>query len=226
MVSFYQRDFENRGRHHIQVFNYDSLLKFSSAHDYHKPTSPKSFSTPSVAAVKSPASPKTHNIISQPLQRKQKINLLFYCRPWSRNWPPYPFIKYCHPNDNVEVSYGHDAEKIKAADIVIFHPVFGCDMIPNRAWLDGIAKLRSAHQIFTFFQWESPEYHQYGLHAYDNFFNATMTYRQDSSFFWPYGSLTLTKLTRYYDAKYKQYNPFPVPFAKLTQNSLDDFYGY
>ena len=161
--------------------------------------------------------------------RKLKIEaenptVLYFCKPWSRDWPPLPF-DYCYPNNDCTINYGGTEENVRQADVIIFHPVFGCGMQNSEEWMVNMTEWRRPDQLFIFLQWESPEYHQGSYKYLDGFFNATMTYRSDSTFFTPYSNLALTKLTRYYSARYSQYNPMPIPIEKLTQQKLDDYYS-
>ena len=53
-------------------------------------------------------------------------------------------------------------------------------------------KWRKPNQIFAWFQWESPWFrgpNKDDMRHYDDFFNASISYRSDSTFFLPYGTI-------------------------------------
>ena len=50
--------------------------------------------------------------------------------------------------------------------------------------------LRNKHQLYVFFQIESPQHIQLPYSRHNNFFNATISYRKNSSFNYPYGSIS------------------------------------
>jgi len=73
-----------------------------------------------------------------------------------------------------------------------------------------IKESRKEHQLYVFFQSESPgmPIHQHDYHSFDNFFNATLSYRLDSDYKVPYGSIGY--LEKQHDWKLK--NPEIIDF--------------
>ena len=70
--------------------------------------------------------------------------------------------------------------------------------------------LRNKHQLYVFFQLESPQHVQLPYSRHNNFFNATISYRKNSSFHYPYGSISI--LGRL--AKVKNVKEWEVPEKK------------
>lgn len=91
--------------------------------------------------------------------------------------------------------------KARAADVVVMSPLF--DPSLTNLDFDEVAKIRRKEQIWVWFQWESPQFHGNDLKKYDNFFNATLSYRFDSTFWFPYSSMIKNKLTWFFDPSYR-----------------------
>ena len=64
----------------------------------------------------------------------------------------------------------------------------------------------------------SDQYDAYQI--YDNFFNGTISYRKDSSFFNPYGSIIATKLQKFYENKE---NLEKFPMKGLTDDTVNEY---
>ena len=124
----------------------------------------------------------------------------------------------CAPNNNCNIVYDQRSkESLKNAAAVIFTPIRTLSLPPD---FNLISKVRQKHQLWMFYQWESPEYHRDAYQIYDNFFNGTMSYRKDSSFFNPYGSIIATKLQKFYENKA---NLERFPMKELTDDILDEY---
>ena len=80
---------------------------------------------------------------------------------------------------------------LSKSDIVVFSPwmdhqmKFG-DIEKFHGWINS---LRNKHQLFVFYQIESPYHVQLPYSKHNNFFNATISYRKNSSFRYPYSSI-------------------------------------
>ena len=124
----------------------------------------------------------------------------------------------CAPNNNCNIVYDQRSkESLKNAAAVIFTPIRTLSLPPD---FNLISTVRQKHQLWMFYQWESPEYHRDAYQIYDNFFNGTMSYRKDSSFFNPYGSIIATKLQKFYENKA---NSERFPMKELTDDILDEY---
>lgn len=139
---------------------------------------------------------------------KKRGRIFFWKKPWA-NWKHD--LSFCGHNAKCDLIFPDDNYKkineFHRADAVVFHPVFDKSLAKN---LDKLRMNRRPNQLFVFLQWESPSqrYHsedrnQYSI--YENFFNATMTYRGDSTYHFPYGSLVDTKL------KYTEFSETSIP---------------
>ena len=77
---------------------------------------------------------------------------------------------------------GKKYDQIPEADAVLYSSVFDDEKLSaNPDELARMNELRRPDQIWSWFQWESPQFHREDLKPYDNFFNATLTYRYDST---------------------------------------------
>ena len=169
---------------------------------------------------------------------KRRAVIAFWNKPFA-NFPPYFPFNYCYPNNDCQIEYG--SKYATTADAVVIHPIFSETLPPTEnSDFKLISKTRRQEQIFAFFQWESPEYHhshsqdpRTDYRVYDNFFNETMTYRKDSTMFFPYGSTAIIKFKKYYDKtnwatknvfKTKTETTNPIPISNLTQTDLDNFF--
>ena len=56
-----------------------------------------------------------------------------------------------------------------------------------------LTKYRRNSQVYVFYQMESPYFHNFSYRKFDGIFNATMTYRLDSTYPVPYSSIGLLK---------------------------------
>ena len=68
------------------------------------------------------------------------------------------------------------------------------------------------------------------MRQFDNFFNATMSYRSDSQFFMPYGSIIQNRITQYYDDRYREdyykmgiLQKDLIKYENLEDEILDDY---
>ena len=75
-----------------------------------------------------------------------------------------------------------NVDTLKQADAIIVHPVFNPLEWSNTKEFLELKQYRKPHQIITFFQLESPFFHRGDYTRFNNFFNATLTYRFDSTF--------------------------------------------
>lgn len=99
-----------------------------------------------------------------------------------------------------EFTGGRKNDQIQEADAVLYSSVFDNDnkmSAPESHEMEELNKIRKANQIWAWFQWESPAYHRENLKPYDGFFNATMTYRYDSTLWMPYSSIATMKMNIY-----------------------------
>lgn len=134
---------------------------------------------------------KTTKLSDDPKFENIETTILFWQRPWT------PFAKsmkdfHCHNDFNCKFEFGSPkptSSQLKHADAVVFSPVFNRELPPDFSYIN---KLRRTDQIYVNIQTESPQYHRINYKVYDGFFNATMTYRQDSTFFAPYGTIIST----------------------------------
>ena len=161
-----------------------------------------------------------------------------------QNWPTIhiwsPYVDHlqknpasnfwlCAPNNHCKITYGENTiENVKNADAVIYSPdkTKANYQLPNpkiEKDREFINKVRSKDQLWIFSQMESPEYHRSDYSIYDNFFNATLSYRKDSTFWSPYGSVISTRLIQFYENK-KLNNKWTIPSEYLTQDILDDYF--
>ena len=126
--------------------------------------------------------------------------ILFYNNPWM-GFPPRSY-KLCGPEFTCIVKTSKSPEELRNADAVIVHPVFTkLEDQKGSIFRDFISKVRTERQMYLFLQWESPEFHTGDYREFNNFFNATLTYRQDSSFLFPYDSIVGLKLRAYFEEK-------------------------
>ena len=117
---------------------------------------------------------------------------------WKIPWQPWTHnLNNCGKNSDCDLLYpdGNTSKMdlLRQSQIVVFMPVFSktlAQLIPK------LNKNRRPDQYFVFFQWEAPnEFHNekdQNLSAYNNFFNATLTFRSDSDYLFPYGGLIQT----------------------------------
>ena len=125
--------------------------------------------------------------------------------------------------------------------MVVFSPVFDSSL-PHKldfsvdsmtSEFNNIKTWRKPNQIFIWFQWESPNFHgpdRDDLRPFDNFFNATMSYRHDSTFFMPYGSLIQNKIIKYYNSGFREGfykmgigEENLVKYSEMTDGILDGY---
>ena len=104
---------------------------------------------------------------------------------------------FCGENDKCILQYGpYENENVyqtaAKSDVIVMSPVFDPGL--NKLDFDRIKRIRTKNQIWVWFQWESPQFHSIDLRKYDNFFNATLSYRFDSTFWFPYSSMIMNKL--------------------------------
>ena len=157
--------------------------------------------------------------------------IVFWNKPF-RRFPSYFPFDYCYPNNDCKLEY--TSENAAEADVVVIHPLFSANLPPNPSKaFRNITNFRRNDQLFVFFQWESPEYHhdftadkRTDLRVYDNFFDLTMTYRNDSDVKFPYGSAVTIKLMLYYkNRSLGELNHHkPVPINKLAESDLSRFF--
>lgn len=132
-------------------------------------------------------------------------------------WGKEPFVGFrdqawggktgnCFPNDkcqlkmNVMASEGDIYKAAANSDAIVMTPVF--DGGARDLDYEKINKIRNEKQIWTWFQWESPQFHNNDFRQFDGFFNASMSYRFDSTFWLPYSSMIRNKIYTYVGSKY------------------------
>lgn len=97
----------------------------------------------------------------------------FFGDPIGQNW-----LSQC-PSYNCKMT--SNKSLLQSSDAVVFH-VRNID-------LKNLPKSRNWKQLFVFFLLESPRHTFANLHALDDFFNVTISYRFDSDFYLPYGGV-------------------------------------
>ena len=83
--------------------------------------------------------------------------------------------------------------KVQEYDAVIFAPALRDDVPKTYKGFQKLSFKPNALKIFL--QWESPYFHRNSdMNRFNHIINATMTYRDESYFYLPYGSIILNKL--------------------------------
>ena len=103
-----------------------------------------------------------------------------------------PWNTFC-PRD-CDIKIGWNPDWITRAGAVVYHPDFKDGNGPSDNFLEISSKYRTPRQLYVFFLLESPKYHPVtpkpiNYSKFKNVFNATMTYRTDSTFRQTYGSI-------------------------------------
>ena len=133
----------------------------------------------------------------------------------------------CGNRFDCEIIYDATDEQIKNSDVFIMHPVFtelenSKQLDKSKEIISNLNKLRKPNQLYIFQQSESPEWHTPDYTIFNNFFNATLTYRSDSEFL---SDLTIpeAKLQAYYKYR-KQYGNFDDPKSDATDFEITEFF--
>ena len=139
----------------------------------------------------------------------RKTVIMFWNKPW-RGWDTGDnswIMQYCAPGIQCSVIYKSKSDReypaadasIKKADAIVFKPYFSNSLPINKTLFNSY---RNKNQIFALLDVESPYFHQNHYKTeFDGFFNATINYRMDATFPFPYGSMAGLKLRYYYDVK-------------------------
>ena len=81
--------------------------------------------------------------------------------------------------------------------------------------------------MYLFFQWESQDYFRHGYKEWDNFFNASLTWNENSEFYNPFGSVAGSKMELYRRELERQFPNVKDQskfFEGLGQKELDKFF--
>lgn len=157
---------------------------------------------------------------------------------FSKEWLERILNETCiksHPElqDKFDVIIFANDSILERADVVIIHPAFTDLQTQNTVQFENLKKNRKPYQIITYFQKEGPYFHK--IHRnytrFNNFFNATVTFRTDSTFPHYYGkassgydnrkmSVELLKKSRSETVRISDYKPFGVLIAFSNCHSI------
>lgn len=153
-----------------------------------------------------------------------------------RRFPPHSKIGKIRcdiRSRNIKAPFEKFRDELSDADVIMYSQVFESEKLANNPdMLEQLNNMRKvnqygAAQIWAFFQWESPGLHRENLKPYDKFFNATVTYRKDSTFWHPYSSLSWIRLNGYYNERYRKdiygIDTLPGNIDELTEDQLDEY---
>ena len=140
-----------------------------------------------------------HVSVTRRISKKtsNKTPLILVTSHWGPIWPPRnidlcPVEKRCLLTDKVNF------KNFKNADMVIFHfnriPPFQDNEMKLKNFTEKFSFGRNGQKSYTFLSWESPHYHRKDYTKQNNWFNFTMSYRLDSDFPLPYGTVWSSKV--------------------------------
>jgi len=157
-----------------------------------------------------------------------KPKILVWKKPWN-NFPNSPIaFKYCYPNDDCEIEFGNSifgpsSNQMNTADAIVMLPLWRKGPSTFTQTFGTLEKLRKSGKLLIFFMMESTYYNfnRKVQHTFltRNKIDFSMTFRSDSSFPYPYGTLISSKMLAFK-------NKFPEDFEKrvLTTDEINKFY--